>query len=45
MIVVQAALSLVLLSGAAVFYRSFEAARQVDVGYAKEEPANGEPGP
>ena len=37
MIVVQAALSLVLLSGAAVFYRSFEAARQVDVGYAKED--------
>ena len=36
LIVVQAALSLVLLTGAAVFYRSFEAARQVDVGYAKE---------
>ena len=36
LIVVQAALSLVLLSGTAVFYRSFEAARQVDVGYAKE---------
>ncbi len=33
---VQAALSVVLLSGTAVFYRSFEAARQVDVGYAKE---------
>jgi predicted permease len=36
LIVVQAALSLVLLSGTAVFYRSFEAARQLDVGYAKE---------
>ena len=36
LIVTQAALSLVLLSGTAVFYRSFEAARQVDVGYAKE---------
>ena len=36
LIVVQAALSVVLLSGTAVFYRSFEAARQVDVGYAKE---------
>ena len=36
LIVVQAALSLILLSGAAIFYRSFEAARQVDVGYAKE---------
>ena len=36
LIVVQAALSLVLLSGAAIFYQSFEAARQVDVGYAKE---------
>ena len=36
LIVVQAALSIVLLSGTAVFYRSFEAARQVDVGYAKE---------
>ena len=36
LIVVQAALSLVLLSGTAVFYRSFEAARQMDVGYAKE---------
>ncbi len=36
LIVVQAALSLVLLSGTAVFYRSFEAARQVDIGYAKE---------
>jgi len=36
LIVVQAALSLVLLCGTAVFYRSFEAARQVDVGYAKE---------
>lgn len=36
LIVVQAALSLVLLNGTAVFYRSFEAARQLDVGYAKE---------
>lgn len=36
LIVVQAALSLVLLCGTAVFYRSFEAARQVDIGYAKE---------
>ena len=36
LIVVQAALSVVLLSGTAVFFRSFEAARQVDVGYAKE---------
>ena len=36
LIVVQAALSLILLSGAAIFYRSFEAARHVDVGYAKE---------
>ena len=36
LIVVQAALSLVLLSGAAMFYRSFEAAREVDVGYARE---------
>ena len=35
-IVVQAALSLVLLNGAAMFYRSFEAAREVDVGYARE---------
>ena len=36
LIVVQAALSLVLLDGAAIFYRSFEAARRLDVGYAKE---------
>ena len=36
LIVVQAALSLVLLDGAAIFYRSFEAARQLDIGYAKE---------
>ena len=36
LIIVQAVLSLVLLSGTAVFFRSFEAARQVDVGYAKE---------
>ena len=36
LIVVQAALSVVLLTGTALFYRSFEAAREVDVGYAKE---------
>ena len=36
LIVVQAALSLVLLNGAAMFYGSFEAAREVDVGYARE---------
>ncbi len=36
LIVVQAALSLILLNGAAMFYRSFEAAREVDVGYARE---------
>ena len=36
LIVVQAALSLVLLNGAAMFYRSFEAARQLDLGYARE---------
>ncbi len=36
LIVVQAALSVVLLSGTAVFFRSFEAARQVDVGYEKD---------
>ncbi len=36
LIVVQAALSLVLLDGAAIFYRSFEAARRLDIGYAKE---------
>ena len=36
LIVVQATLSLVLLNGAAMFYRSFEAAREVDVGYARE---------
>ena len=36
LIIVQAALSLVLLDGAALFYRSFEAARQLDIGYAKE---------
>ena len=33
---VQAALSLLLLNGAAIFYRSFDAARELDVGYAKE---------
>ena len=37
LIVVQAALSLVLLDGAAIFYRSFEAARRLDTGYAKED--------
>ena len=36
LIVAQAALSLVLLNGAAMFYRSFEAARDVDVGYARQ---------
>ena len=36
LIAVQAALSLVLLNGAAVFYGSFDAARKLDVGYAKE---------
>ena len=36
LIVVQAALSLILLNGAATFYRSFEAAREIDVGYARE---------
>ena len=36
LIVVQAALSLVLLNGAAIFYGSFDAARKLDVGYAKE---------
>ena len=36
LIVVQAALSLVLLDGAALFFRSFEAARQFDIGYARQ---------
>ena len=36
LIVLQAALSLVLLDGAALFYRSFEAARDLDIGYARE---------
>ena len=36
LIVVQAALSIVLLVGGALFFRSFEAARRVDIGYAKE---------
>ena len=36
LIVVQAALALILLNGAAMFYRSFEAAREVDIGYARE---------
>ena len=36
LIVVQAALSLVLLDGAVLFYRSFEAARQLDIGYARQ---------
>ena len=36
LIVVQAALSLVLLDGAALFYRSFETARQLDIGYARQ---------
>ena len=36
LIVIQAALSLVLLDGAVLFYRSFEAARQLDIGYARQ---------
>ena len=36
LIVVQAALSIVLLVGGVLFFRSFEAARRVDVGYARE---------
>ena len=36
LIVVQAALSIVLLVGGALFLRSFEAAQRVDIGYAKE---------
>ena len=36
LIVVQSALSIVLLVGGALFLRSFEAARRVDIGYAKE---------
>ena len=36
LIVLQAALSLALLNGALVFYRSFEAARQLDIGYARD---------
>ncbi len=36
LIVLQAALSLVLLNGAGVFYRSFEAARELDIGYARQ---------
>ena len=36
LIVVQAALSLVLLDGAALFYRLFETARQLDIGYARQ---------
>lgn len=36
LIVVQAALSVVLLIGGALFLRSFQAARGVDIGYAKE---------
>ena len=36
LIVIQAALSLTLINGAFVFYRSFEAARQVDIGYARD---------
>lgn len=37
LLVVQASLSLVLLVGAAVFYRSFAAARNVDIGYARDQ--------
>ncbi len=36
LIVLQAALSIVLLVGGALFFRSFEAARAVDIGYARE---------
>jgi predicted permease len=36
LLVLQAALSLVLIIGAMVFYRSFDAARQVDIGYARD---------
>ena len=36
LIAAQAALTLVLLDGTVTFYRSFEAARRVDVGYARE---------
>ena len=36
LIVVQAALSIVLLVGGGLFLRSFEAARRMDIGYAKE---------
>ena len=36
LIAAQAALTLVLLDGTATFHRSFEAARRVDVGYARE---------
>ncbi len=36
LIVLQTALCLVLLVGAAIFYRSFQAAREVDIGYERE---------
>ena len=36
LIVVQTALCLVLLVGTAIFYRSFQAAREVDIGYERE---------
>jgi len=36
LIVAQTALCLVLLVGAAIFYRSFQAAREVDIGYERE---------
>jgi predicted permease len=36
LLVFQSALSLMLLIGAMLFYRSFDAARQVDIGYARE---------
>ena len=36
LLVLQASLSLVLLIGAALFYRSFIAARNVDIGYARD---------
>ena len=36
LIVAQAALSIVLLVGGGLFFRSFEAARRLDIGYARE---------
>jgi predicted permease len=36
LLVLQSALSVVLLAGAAVFYQSFDAARRLDIGYARD---------